>query len=113
MSFLLGFAPYLDSPGSAMMYGVTLNAFEPLSNAVAPLSLLLLGGLLSGISLLPKQNFTGPAAASAVTGFLAAFALMLNLPGNSELAAVESRSSSSGSSRRCWRSPCSCSRPES
>ncbi len=86
VSFLLGFAPYLDSPGSAMMYGVTLNAFEPLSNAVAPLSLLLLGGLLSGISLLPKQNFTGPAAASAVTGFLAAFALMLNLPGNSELA---------------------------
>lgn len=84
--FLLGFAPYLDSPGSATMYGMTLNAFEPLSNAVVPLALLLLGGLLSGISLLPKQNFAGPAAAAAVAGFFSAFALMLNLPGNSELA---------------------------
>lgn len=84
--FLLGFAPYLDSPGSATVYGMTLNAFEPLSNAVVPLALLLLGGLLSGISLLPRQNFAGPAAAAAVAGFFTAFALMLNLPGNSELA---------------------------
>jgi len=86
VNFLLGFAPYLDSPGSAMMYGVTLNAFEPLSNGAVPLVFLLLGGLLSGISLLPKQHYEGPAAAAAAAGFFSAFAIMLNLPGNSELA---------------------------
>lgn len=86
VNFLLGFAPYIDSPGSAMMYGVTLNAFEPLSNGAVPLAFLLVGGLLSGISLLPKQNYAGPAAVAAVAGFFTAFALMLNLPGNSQLA---------------------------
>ncbi|PTR30522.1 hypothetical protein C8K36_102373 [Rhodococcus sp. OK519] len=83
--FLLGFAPYLSSDSSAMMYGLTLNAFE--MNGIVPLVFLLFGGLLSGISLLPKQSYSGPAAAAAVVGFLTAFAVMLNLPGGAELGA--------------------------
>ncbi|CAM2780215.1 DUF5336 domain-containing protein [Prescottella defluvii] len=85
VNFLLGFAPYLkDAAGSR--YGVELsaNAFE--SNGSLPLTFLLFGGLLAGLALLPKQSYAGPAAAASVVGFLASFALMLNIPTGGSLA---------------------------
>ncbi|MGO4203268.1 DUF5336 domain-containing protein [Rhodococcus sp. TAF43] len=85
VNFLLGFAPYLKNSTSSR-YGLefSANAFE--SDGTLPLSFLLLGGLLAGLTLLPKQSYAGPAAATSLVGFLVSFVLMLNIPTGGSLA---------------------------
>jgi hypothetical protein len=73
LNFLLGFLPYAARDGinplnGAKIAGESANSFEvPLTSLLA---LLLLGGVLAGLSLLPKQNWIGAAAAASVAGFL-------------------------------------------
>ncbi|GAA5089937.1 DUF5336 domain-containing protein [Nocardia iowensis] len=74
INFLLGFVPFIGSKpidfgGARVASSETANLFE--ASGAALLGILLLGGLLAGLSLLPKQNWTGAAAAASVTGFLA------------------------------------------
>ncbi|MFF2555684.1 DUF5336 domain-containing protein [Nocardia sp. NPDC058058] len=63
INFLLGFAPYKGAKELSLTY----NLFE--SNPLL-VGILLFSGLLAGLSLLPKQDWLGVAAAAALTGFL-------------------------------------------
>ncbi|QCQ90055.1 DUF5336 domain-containing protein [Rhodococcus sp. SGAir0479] len=85
VNFLLGFAPYLEnSTNVGFGFSFTQDAFE--SGGALPLAFLLTGGLLAGISLLPKQYHAAPAAVASVVGFLVSFVFMLSLPGVGSLA---------------------------
>jgi len=86
VNFLLGFAPYVEN-STTVGYGFTFtqDAFE--SGGALPLAFLLTGGLLAGLSLLPKQEHAAPAAVASVVGFLVSFVFMLSLPGGGSLAA--------------------------
>ena len=68
LNFLLGFAPFYKSGDTR--FDVSANFFE--SGGVIFISFLLLGGVLAGLTLLPKQTGAGLAAAAAtsLTGFL-------------------------------------------
>ncbi|MCM6775147.1 DUF5336 domain-containing protein [Nocardia sp. CDC159] len=75
INFLLGFTSYATyNPGEGSALGLripeqTANFFK--AGGISPLLVfLLLGGLLAGLSLLPKQNWVGAAAAAAGAGFL-------------------------------------------
>ncbi|BDU08583.1 DUF5336 domain-containing protein [Nocardia cyriacigeorgica] len=68
ITFLLGFLPFMGPDGDFRGEADSLNAF--VSGNTALLALALLGGALAGLSLLPKQNWTGVAAAVSVTAFL-------------------------------------------
>ncbi|MDH6283354.1 hypothetical protein M2284_000487 [Rhodococcus sp. LBL1] len=85
VNFLLGFAPYVEN-STTVGFGFTFtqDAFE--SGGALPLAFLLTGGLLAGLSLLPKQEHTAPAAVASVVGFLVSFVFMLSLPGGGTLA---------------------------
>ncbi|MEU4317080.1 DUF5336 domain-containing protein [Nocardia sp. NPDC024068] len=81
LAFLLGFLSYvgadsdLDLPSSA---DTSLNLFE---YQEAPIGgLLLIAGLLAGLSLLPKQNWVGAAAAVAGGTFFTILFQMFTLP---------------------------------
>ncbi|MFE9578633.1 DUF5336 domain-containing protein [Nocardia sp. NPDC006044] len=74
INFLLGFLPYVgtkavDFGGARVASSETASLFE--AGGAALLGILLLGGLLAGLSVLPKQSWTGAAAAASVAGFLA------------------------------------------
>ncbi|PXX68484.1 hypothetical protein DFR70_102165 [Nocardia tenerifensis] len=74
LNFLLGFLPYagtkaVDFGGTRVTGGETASLFQ--AGGAALLAILLLGGLLAGLSVLPKQSWTGVAAAASVAGFLA------------------------------------------
>ncbi|CAM3967695.1 DUF5336 domain-containing protein [Nocardia ninae] len=74
LNFLLGFLPYVgtkavDFGGARVANSETASLFE--AGGAALLGLLLLGGLLAALSVLPKQSWTGAAAAASVAGFLA------------------------------------------
>ncbi|NKY55773.1 DUF5336 domain-containing protein [Nocardia flavorosea] len=81
LAFLLGFLPYAgaDTGGMDVPSGVdtSANLFE----VDAPIAgLLLLAGLLAGLSLLPKQNWVGASAAVAAASFFTILFQMLSLP---------------------------------
>ncbi|MGQ4616630.1 DUF5336 domain-containing protein [Nocardia sp. R7R-8] len=89
INFLLGFLPFLGSKpidfgGTRVSGAQTRNLFEVASGSPL-LGLLLLGGLLAGLSLLPKQNWTGAAAAASTAGFLALLFQSFNFGAGSEL----------------------------
>ncbi|MFD3748579.1 DUF5336 domain-containing protein [Nocardia sp. NPDC058633] len=66
VTFLLGFAPYVGF--TALRETSTGSMFESSSAALA--TLILAAALLAGLSLLPKQNVLGVAAALAVASFI-------------------------------------------
>lgn len=85
VNFLLGFSPYVENSTSVGFgFSFTQDAFE--SGGALPLAFLLTGGLLAGLSLLPKQEHAAPAAVASVVGFLVSFVFMLSLPGGGSLA---------------------------
>ncbi|MBF6075848.1 DUF5336 domain-containing protein [Nocardia beijingensis] len=91
INFLLGFLPFLGSKpidfgGTRVSGAETRNAFEVASGSPL-LGLLLLGGLLAALSLLPKQNWTGAAAAASTAGFVALLFQSFNFGPGSELKA--------------------------
>ncbi|WP_336084377.1 DUF5336 domain-containing protein [Nocardia sp. SSK8] len=65
VTFLLGFAPFVGI--TLLKTTETASIFETTGSANA--TLVLLAALLAGLSLLPKQNALGVAAAAAVAGF--------------------------------------------
>ncbi|MGN2635860.1 DUF5336 domain-containing protein [Nocardia takedensis] len=86
--FLLGFLPYAGQQFTNPVNGAvttvgTVNSFE--GRITELLALLLLAGVLAGLSLLPKQNWTGAAAAAAVAGALGLIFQSFFLPDGFEL----------------------------
>jgi hypothetical protein len=91
INFLLGFLPFLGSKpvdigGRRVSAPETANLFE-VASGTPLLGLLLLGGLLAGLSLLPKQNWIGAAAAASTAGFIALLFQSFNFGEGSELKA--------------------------
>ncbi|MFD0366126.1 DUF5336 domain-containing protein [Nocardia sp. GCM10030253] len=88
LNFLLGFLPYAAREAVNPLNGVKI-ASESASSFEVPLTallaLLLLGGVLAGLSLLPKQNWTGAAAAASIAGFLGLAFQSFNLSDGVEL----------------------------
>lgn len=89
INFLLGFLPFLGSKpvdfgGSRVSGAESAKLFEVASGSPL-LGLLLLGGLLAGVSLLPKQNWIGAAAAASTAGFFALLFQSLNFGEGTEL----------------------------
>ncbi|MGY0501632.1 DUF5336 domain-containing protein [Nocardia sp. FBN12] len=90
LTFLLGFLPYIGSEpttigGTTIGTDVTFSLFEWSGNG-AILALLLVAGLLAGVSLLPKQDLLGVAAATALAGFLTlVIVTFVGAPDGSEL----------------------------
>ncbi|MET8777821.1 DUF5336 domain-containing protein [Nocardia sp. NPDC050713] len=82
INFLLGFLPFaveeIERSG-ATITGDSYSGFT-LFGAPGALGLLLLGGLLAGFSLLPKQNWKGAAAAASAAGFLLLLFQTIALP---------------------------------
>ncbi|MCX5045596.1 DUF5336 domain-containing protein [Aldersonia sp. NBC_00410] len=76
--FLLGFAPYVTFHAMSGMGGASSSIFE-LGSVTALLGFLLLGGVAAGLSLLPKQDLRGVAAAAAAVGFVTLLVQSLNL----------------------------------
>ncbi|NMN96558.1 DUF5336 domain-containing protein [Antrihabitans stalactiti] len=73
LNFLLGFLPVSG-------YGdITANFFE--STLFPVVSLLLFGGVLAGLSLLPKQDWKGVAAAASVVAFITLLFVALAVDG--------------------------------
>ena len=70
LNFLFGFLPYVKIEGITQLGGsdTTRTFFQ--FQTVTPLAFLLLGGVLAGVSLLPKQNWRAPAAAASIVGWL-------------------------------------------
>lgn len=88
ISFLLGFLPFLGSKpidlgGRRVSEPETANLFEVSGSAL--LGLLLLGALLAALSLLPKQNWIGAAAAASTAGFIALLFQSFNFGEGTEL----------------------------
>ncbi|MFI9510421.1 DUF5336 domain-containing protein [Nocardia sp. NPDC052566] len=86
LNFLLGFIPYLGSKprtvgGVSVSNSDTASLFEWFGGP-ALLTILLIGGLLAALSLLPKQNLTGAAAATSVAGFLGLLLMSFTVPDN-------------------------------
>ncbi len=85
INFLLGFLPFFRQKPRDLGRGVTVEGNDTLSlfqyfGAAALLAILLLGGLLAALSLLPKQNWTGAAAAASAAGFLGTLFLSFTTP---------------------------------
>lgn len=87
LNFLLGFTPFFKTGGAEEfgIKGTTANFFES-STPVTALGLLLLGGLLAGLGLLPKQDWKGVSAAAALAGFLTLLFVSFSLPEGPSLA---------------------------
>ncbi|MEU7631548.1 DUF5336 domain-containing protein [Nocardia sp. NPDC049220] len=89
INFLLGFLPFLgskplDFDGTRVGGQETAKLFEVASGSPL-LGLLLLGGILAGLSLLPKQSLIGAAAAASTAGFLALLFQSFNFGTGAEL----------------------------
>ncbi|MGY4103005.1 DUF5336 domain-containing protein [Nocardia sp. R16R-3T] len=85
INFLLGFLPFFGQKPRDLGRGVTVEGNDTLSlfqyfGAAGLLAILLLGGLLAGLSLLPKQNWIGAAAAASAAGFLGTLFLSFTTP---------------------------------
>jgi hypothetical protein len=83
VNFLLGFAPFVSTSGHDLGDGMQVSGSSTgfyFSFAVAVLIVLLAGGLLSGLSLLPKQNWIGAAAAVSASGFLGLVFIVIKVP---------------------------------
>lgn len=83
LNFLLGWLPFAqpeitNSFDGATITGDSQSAFG--MGLAGVLGLLLLGGLLAGLSLLPKQDWKGVAAAASAAGFLALLFHVIALP---------------------------------
>ncbi|MFD4368461.1 DUF5336 domain-containing protein [Rhodococcus sp. NPDC058521] len=88
ITFLLGFASFFEIGGGDSTFGVpaiSANAFEA---GIYGVGLLLLGGLLAGVSVVPKQNYVGAAAAASVAGFLTVLAEALTSDGSLKIGAI-------------------------
>ncbi|MFI6367203.1 DUF5336 domain-containing protein [Nocardia sp. NPDC050630] len=82
LNFLLGFLPFFGQKprrGASVDGSDTLSLFQYFG-AAGLLAILLLGGLLAGLTLLPKQNWTGAAAAASAAGFLGTLFLSFTTP---------------------------------
>lgn len=90
INFLLGFTAFASTKAQDFGMGVKTEAqSETFFKAVgiSPLLVfLLLGGLLAGLSLLPKQNWVGAAAAASAAGFLGLLFQAFSLPDEISLA---------------------------
>ncbi|MBB5914612.1 hypothetical protein BJY24_003479 [Nocardia transvalensis] len=90
INFLLGFTAYATTKAQDLGMGVkTESQSETFFKAIgiSPLlAFLLLGGLLAALSLLPKQNWTGAAAAASAAGFLGLLVQSFTLPEEISLA---------------------------
>ncbi|MEV6135000.1 DUF5336 domain-containing protein [Nocardia sp. NPDC051990] len=85
INFLLGFLPFFGQKPRDLGRGVTVEGNDTISlfqyfGGAGLLAILLLGGLLAGLSLLPKQNWTGAAAAASAAGFLGTLFLSFTTP---------------------------------
>ncbi|MFF3569606.1 DUF5336 domain-containing protein [Nocardia jiangxiensis] len=72
INFLLGFGPFFSTSES----GTNLFTLFAASALIA----LVAGGLLAGLSLLPKQNWLGASAGISAAGFLGLIFLIVKLP---------------------------------
>jgi hypothetical protein len=84
INFLLGFTSYITQNSQDVGMGVrtpeVTRSFFAAPGGVAPLGLLLAGGLLAGVSLLPKQNWMGAAVAASAAGFLSVLFVSFTMP---------------------------------
>ena len=81
LNFLLGFAPFTKGVDYRGYSSGSANFFE--SGGVIFIAFLLLGGLLAGLTLLPKQTGgLGGAAAASLTGFLALLFTVFSIDGD-------------------------------
>ena len=84
INFLLGFTPHITQNSQDVGMGVhtpeVTRSFFAFPGAAAPLIVLLAGGLLAAISLLPKQNWLGASAAASAAGFLGLLFVSFTLP---------------------------------
>lgn len=89
LTFLLGFLPFVGikpvSIGGTTVSSDETNSLFAFAGGPAIVAIVLLAGLLAAVSLLPKQNLLGAAAATAVAGFLGLLALTFSLPEGVEL----------------------------
>ncbi|MEV0945442.1 DUF5336 domain-containing protein [Rhodococcus sp. NPDC049939] len=79
LNLLLGFAPY------ATFRAGTVNSYEI---STTGLGLLILGGLLAAVSLLPKQSYVGAAAATSIAGWVLSLVVFLYVTGDAQLGAI-------------------------
>ncbi|MFF0815942.1 DUF5336 domain-containing protein [Rhodococcus sp. NPDC003318] len=77
LNFLLGFAPYAKVSAFGQE-GLSQNAFEG-GYPVVALAMLLLGGLLAGLSLFPGQAHQPTAAATSLVGFVVSLFFLFTL----------------------------------
>jgi|GEM_PF-1168083 len=84
INFLLGFTPYITQNSQDVGMGVhtpeVTRSFFAFPGGAAPLIVLLAGGLLAAISLLPKQNWLGASAAVSAAGFLGVLFISFTMP---------------------------------
>ncbi|WP_067886325.1 DUF5336 domain-containing protein [Nocardia vaccinii] len=83
INFLLGFAPFVSTSSHDLGEGLQTPATSSdffFSFAVSVLIVLLAGGLLAGLSLLPGQNWTGAAAAVSAAGFVGLIFIVIEVP---------------------------------
>ncbi|MGW6659861.1 DUF5336 domain-containing protein [Rhodococcus sp. NPDC055024] len=70
INFLLGFAPFTTISGSSSGIGSDLDTSSSFfESSIYGLGFIFAGGVVAGISLLPKQSYAGIAAALSLTGF--------------------------------------------
>ncbi|MFI5499475.1 DUF5336 domain-containing protein [Nocardia asteroides] len=89
LTFLLGFLPFVGAK-PVTLGGTTVSSDETDSlfayfGGAATLTIVLVAGLLAAVSLLPKQNLLGAAAATGVAGLFGVLALSFSLPDGVEL----------------------------
>ncbi|EME22882.1 DUF5336 domain-containing protein [Rhodococcus triatomae] len=82
--FLFGFAPYVKAVGFTGATA-TMSSFKA-GLPVIGLALLLIGGLLAGVSLLAGQAQQAPAAVTSLVGFVVGLFFLFNLTEGSSLA---------------------------
>ncbi len=84
VNFVFGFFSYVTQNSQDVGMGVhtpeVTRSFFAYPGGAALVTLLLIGGLLAGVSLLPKQSWTGASAAVSVAGFLGVLCVSLSLP---------------------------------
>ena len=72
INFLLGFAPFTSISGSSSGIGSGLDTSSSFfESSIYGLGFVFAGGVVAGVSLLPKQSYAGIAAALTLTGFFA------------------------------------------
>lgn len=89
LTFLLGFLPFVGAKpvtlGGTTVTSDETDSFFAYFGGSASLTIVLVAGLLAAVSLLPKQNLLGAAAATAVAGLFGVLALTFSVPEGAEL----------------------------